>query len=107
MRNGARDTKLCVLSQLDAEPTQDLLTKVSRSSLTASAVKFPPAITFAQSVVELPTSSRTLTAAWEIVCEAGLPDTWEATARRCWKAFEILRMCEGRERTTARGARWA
>lgn len=59
------------------------LTKVWRSVLTASEVKFPPAITFAQSLVELPTSSRTFRAAWEIVWEAGLPDTLEATARCC------------------------
>ena len=52
------------------------LTKVWLSVvLTASEVKLPPAITFAQSEVELPTSSRTFRAAWEIVWEAGLPDT--------------------------------
>lgn len=67
MRDGARDSKLCALSQPIASPFQDSLTKVSRSGLTVSSVKFPPAITLAQSVVELPTSSRTLTAAWEMV----------------------------------------
>jgi len=67
MCDGARDSKLCTLSQPIASPFQDSLTKVSRSCLTESAVKFPPAITLAQSVVELPTSSRTLTAAWEMV----------------------------------------
>jgi hypothetical protein len=74
---------------------QGPLTKVSRSVLTASELKFPPAITFAQSAVELPTSSRTFRAAWEMVWEAGLPDTLDATARCCWKASAILKMCEG------------
>ena len=63
MCDGARNSKLCILSQPIASLFQDSLTKVSRSGLTESPEEFPPAITLAQSVVELPTSSRTLTAA--------------------------------------------
>ena len=52
------------------------LTKVSLVvGCTASPYTFPPAMDFARSAVEFPTSSLMFVAAWSSDCEPGLPET--------------------------------
>lgn len=91
--------------------TLGALTNVSRFGLAATASwnQFAPAIVFARSAPEFPSSSLMFTAACRIVCEPGLFDTELAAPRTSnWprsRSAGALRGATGEAKGRARGRR--
>jgi len=71
--------------QVPFKKNQDQLTKESALGSVIGCVTFAPAIAFARSLAEFPSSSFTFVAACSSVWLPGLPDTWLATVRACSK----------------------